>query len=122
MKKILILFTVTATIFTVNAQTYHNLAGGNFTQNWTNTSLITTNDDWSGVASIRGFRGDGLTIANGFDPQTVTNGDNTAPVISINAQVNPNTFTIGGPAECDALADPVVALQGSGTEIGRAHV
>ena len=32
--------------------TYHALASGNLTQNWSNAGLITTNDDWSGVPSI----------------------------------------------------------------------
>ncbi|MBK9528384.1 MAG: hypothetical protein IPO41_08700, partial [Acidobacteria bacterium] len=50
---------------------YHNLASGNFSQNWSNTALITTNDDWSGVASIMGYRGDGLSNDTATDPQTV---------------------------------------------------
>ncbi|HWP42338.1 MAG TPA: hypothetical protein VNO14_03815, partial [Blastocatellia bacterium] len=31
-----------------------------FSQDWSNTALITANDDWSGVAGITGYRGDGL--------------------------------------------------------------
>jgi hypothetical protein len=31
-----------------------------FSQNWSNTGLITTSDDWSGVPGIIGYRGDGL--------------------------------------------------------------
>ena len=37
-----------------------------FAQDWTNTSLITTNDDWSGVPGVVGFRGDNLTSSTGF--------------------------------------------------------
>ncbi|HLO14966.1 MAG TPA: hypothetical protein VK206_09055, partial [Anaerolineales bacterium] len=85
-----------------------------FSQNWSNTGLITTSDDWSGVPGIIGYRGDGLTSTTGVDPQTVV-ADGTG-VIDVNAnQTNPNTFTTGGVAEFDTLADPVVALQGSGT-------
>ncbi|MBP7354563.1 MAG: hypothetical protein KA928_00270 [Longilinea sp.] len=50
-----------------------------FSQDWTNIGLITTNDDWSGVPGIMGYRGDGLTAANDVDPQTVL-GDGTLVV------------------------------------------
>ena len=40
-----------------------------FTQDWANTGLITTNDDWAGVPGIMGFRGDNLTTTTGVDPQ-----------------------------------------------------
>ena len=84
-----------------------------FSQNWSNTGLITTNDDWSGVPGITGYRGDGLTSVNDVDPQTVV-ADGTS-VIDVNAnQTNPNTFTTGGVTEFH-IADPVVALTGSGT-------
>ena len=42
-----------------------------FSQAWTNTGLITANDDWSGVPGIVGFRGDDLTASTGTDPQTL---------------------------------------------------
>ena len=38
--------------------TYHSLASGSFTQNWSDADLIIASDDWSGVASITGYRGD----------------------------------------------------------------
>ena len=38
--------------------TYHPLAGGPFSQNWSNANLIPSNDDWSAVPSIIGYRGD----------------------------------------------------------------
>ncbi|HEY8413644.1 MAG TPA: Ig-like domain-containing protein, partial [Pyrinomonadaceae bacterium] len=83
-----------------------------FTQNWSNTGLITTDDNWSGVPGIVGFRGDGLTGGTGVDPQTVLTDSN---VVDVNAnQSNPNTFTTGGVAEFQ-ITNPVVALQGSGT-------
>ena len=93
--------------------TYFNLASGNFSQDWSNTGLITTDDNWDGVASIVGYRGDDVTGATGVDPRTLT-GDGTV-VIDVNAnQTNPNTFTTGGVAEF-AIANPTVALNGSGT-------
>ncbi|HJQ71636.1 MAG TPA: lamin tail domain-containing protein [Blastocatellia bacterium] len=84
-----------------------------FTQNWTNTGLITANDDWSGVPGIEGFRGDGLTGATAVNPQTVLAGDDPG-VLDVNVGQN-TTFATGGVAEFDGLANPVVALQGSGT-------
>ena len=85
-----------------------------FAQDWTNTGLIVTNDNWSGVPGIEGFRGDNLTAGTGTDPQTILDGD-AAPVLDVNAnQTNPETFSTGGATEFH-LANPVVALTGSGT-------
>mgnify|MGYP000855187282 CR=1 FL=1 len=85
-----------------------------FSQNWTNTGLITSADDWSSVPGILGYRGDSLTSANDVDPQNVL-ADGTSTPVDVNAnQTNPNTFATGGVTEFE-LADPVVALTGSGT-------
>ena len=93
--------------------TYHNLAGGNFSQNWTNLGLITANDDWSGVPSIIGYLGDSdAGSPTGVDPTTLTT-HKTVAVDVIANQTNPN-ITNGGVAEFD-ITDPVVALQGSST-------
>src|SRR5688572_13863191 len=94
-------------------QTYHPLSGGNFSQNWTNTGLITADDNWSGVTSIIGYRGDEITASTGVNPQTLL-GEGII-VVDVNAnQTNPNTFTTGGVAEFH-LANPTIALNGSGT-------
>jgi predicted extracellular nuclease len=91
---------------------YHRLSEGAFAQDWTDGGLIRANDDWSGVPSIVGYRGDELTAATGADPGTLMG---TSGVIDVNAnQLVPNTFTTGGVAEF-AIADPTVALSGSGT-------
>ena len=92
---------------------YFNLAGGNFSQDWSNTGLITTNDNWSGVPSIVGYRGDDITSATGVDPRTLT-GDGTVVVNVIANQTNPNTLATGGVAEF-AIPNPTIALNGSGT-------
>jgi hypothetical protein len=87
-----------------------------FTQDWTNTGLITVDDNWSGVAGITGFRGDNLTASTAVDPQTLTLADDATPVIDVNANRNdPNLFISGGLCEFDGITDPVVAFQGSGT-------
>ncbi|MFD2569251.1 putative Ig domain-containing protein [Spirosoma soli] len=92
---------------------YYNLAVAPFTQDWTNTGLITTNDNWSGVQSIIGYRGDELTTATGTNPQTILSGAAT-PVNVIANQTNPNTLTAGGVAEFQ-ITNPSIGLQGSGT-------
>ena len=90
-----------------------------FAQDWPNCGPdpITTDDDWSGVPGIVGYRGDGLAGTTGVDPQTVL-GEGTL-VVDVNAnQANPNTFTTGGVTEFTAAGaggNAVVALQGSGT-------
>ena len=94
---------------------YFALSGGSLTQNWSDAALITANDDWSGVPSIVGFLGQELVTATGVDPRTVTGTSVVANDIDVIAnQTNPNTLTSGGVAEF-AIADPVVAIQGSGT-------
>jgi uncharacterized protein len=85
-----------------------------FSQDWSNIGLITLDDTWAGVPGIVGYRGDGMVGATGVNPQTVTADGSSTPV-DVNAdETNPNTFTTGGVAEFH-LANPVVALQGSGT-------
>lgn len=83
-------------------------------QNWANTGLITANDSWSGVPGIEGFLGDDAsTTATGIDPQTILTASATLDVIA--NQTNPNTLANGGVAEFDTLANPSIALNGSGT-------
>ena len=93
--------------------TAHLLSGGDLSQDWSNIGLITVNDDWSGIPGIMGYRGDDAALGTGVDPSTIV-ADYSA-VTDVNAnQANPNTFTTGGVTEFH-LANPVVALTGSGT-------
>ena len=85
-----------------------------FSQNWSNTNLITSDNDWSNVPGIIGYRGDGLTAATGTDPQTITADGSNTPVNVIANQTNPDTVTSGGLDEFE-IANPVVGFQGSGT-------
>jgi VCBS repeat-containing protein len=94
------------------SKTFYKLSQSDFFQDWSNTGLLTTTNDWSGVQSIMGFRGDGLASPAGRDPRLVTADSNVENVI-VN-QTNPNTLTTGGVAEFQ-IANPTVALQGSGT-------
>ena len=85
-----------------------------FTQDWSNTALITADDQWSGVPGVMGYRGDDLTTTTGANPQAVLTDGSATPVDVSANQTNPSTFSTGGVAEFH-LADPTVALNGSGT-------
>lgn len=84
-----------------------------FAQNWSNTGLITADDNWSGVPGIIGYRGDSITGSTGADPQTLL-GEGTITIDALANQTAPNTLTTGGVAEFQ-LANPTIALNGSGT-------
>ncbi|MBU4424855.1 MAG: ExeM/NucH family extracellular endonuclease [Gammaproteobacteria bacterium] len=93
---------------------YHSLSTSDFSQDWTNTGLITTADIWDGVPSIVGYLGDvDAATTTAVDPQTRLQASSGAVDVIPNLTV-PNTNTSGGVAEFQ-LTDPVVALQGSGT-------
>src|SRR5207253_1933858 len=79
------------------------------------TGLITANDNWSGVAGIEGYLGQDITTATGADPQTLLTTSSVASDLDVIANQTSTAITNGGVAEFDGIADPVVALQGSGT-------
>ncbi len=107
---------IASTVDTIPAKANNTTGTPPLSQNWSNAALITANDDWSGVTSIIGYRGDALTAAIDADPQTILAGDDAVPVVDVNAnQTNPNTFVTGGVAEFDGIANSTIALQGSGT-------
>ena len=61
---------------TTTARGYYPLAGGTFSQNWTNTGQITANDNWSGVPFIIGYLGDiDAASPTNVDPRTLTGAD-----------------------------------------------
>ena len=92
---------------------YFRLANGDFLQDWSDPDLITASDDWSKVPSIVGYLGNGMVgSSTGVNPGTVTG--NSIDVDVTANQSNPNTLTSGGVAEFQ-IANPTVALQGSGT-------
>ena len=85
-----------------------------FLQNWSNTGLITTDDNWNGVPCINGYRGDDATAGEGINPETVL--ADYSGVLDVNAnRSDPNIFATGGVTEYDGIANPVVALKGTST-------
>ncbi|MBI5964088.1 MAG: ExeM/NucH family extracellular endonuclease [Chloroflexi bacterium] len=85
-----------------------------FTQNWSNTGLITVNDDWSGVSGITGYLGQNITTATGVDPQTLLTESALAGDLTVLANQATVTSTAGDVGEFE-ITDSVIALQGSGT-------
>jgi hypothetical protein len=71
-------------------------------------------DDWSGVAGLAGYRGDGLVGGTGVDPQAIVADGSGTPLDVLANQANPASLFIGGVAEFE-LSDPAVALQPSAT-------
>ena len=92
---------------------YFQLSTGDFFQDWSG-NLITADNNWSGVGSIQGFNG-GSTGTTGTNPQTVL-GEPAGQATQVFANKGSLTsFTSGGVAEFDGLADTTIALQGSGS-------
>jgi hypothetical protein len=96
-----------------------------FVQQWTNTGLITTDNDWSGVPGIIGYRGDDFggaaTTTAGIDPQSVTQDLSGTPV-NVIANQTVQTSPTGGVLEIQdndnntsTPYDATIAFQGSGT-------
>jgi uncharacterized protein len=85
-----------------------------FGQNWANTGLITTNDDWASVPGIVGFLGQDITTATGADPQTLLGVSAVANDVDVIANQTSTSIINGGVAEFE-ISNPTIALQGSGT-------
>ena len=85
-----------------------------FVQSWTTTTLITADNVWTGVPGIAGYNGAGMGTSGTADPQTLL-GEGTQVLQVYANHANPDTFASGGVTEFDGIANPVIALQGSGT-------
>jgi hypothetical protein len=86
-----------------------------FAQAWSDTGLISRDDDWSGVAGVVGYRGDGLTSAPGADPRSVVADGSGTPVDANANEGDPGAVGLAAGVTEFELPDPVVALQGSAT-------
>jgi hypothetical protein len=93
--------------------TRHSLASGDFLQDWTDTGLITANDDWSGVPSIVGYLGELPGTTAGRDPRTLTAAGQLGPP-DVFANITGTNPATGGVYELE-LANPTIAFVGSGT-------
>jgi len=86
-----------------------------FVQDWSNAALITQENEWGSVPGFIGYRGDKMVAKPGGNPQTVTADGNSTPVSVLANQKNPSSLRTGGVAEFDGIANPTIALKGSGT-------
>jgi predicted extracellular nuclease len=104
----------TGTITNDDSLLYHSLDAGAFAENWTDTSRISANDNWSQVKSVIGYLGDidPDGAATGVDPRTLTGANLGA--VDVIANQNTAGSSSGGVGEFQ-LADPTIGLQGSGT-------
>jgi 5'-nucleotidase len=85
-----------------------------YNQDWSDAGLITTNNDWSGVAGVQGYRGDDLTAATGTDPQTIVADGSATPInVTANQATTLDSVTAGGIYESEL--NQSIAFQGSGT-------
>lgn len=95
-----------------------SLKGGDLRQTWTNATFA-SNNDWSAIASIVGYRGDGLASASGASNAGAVVADYSTAIPAVLSMIVtpvPTTSTgTGGVAYFPTLTDPTVALQGSGT-------
>ena len=80
-----------------------------FYQDWSNTSLITTEADWSGVPGVMGYKGDSGDDLVGVDPQTILNDNSTVMVIPNLTSVDTLQSGVGE----FQLSDSTIALKGS---------
>ena len=98
------------------SKVYYNLSASDFFQDWSDTSQLTTANNWDGVASIVGYRGDDIITATAVDPRTAT-ADLSGPInvaVNAGAALLESGSASGGVAEFE-IADAVVGLNGSGT-------
>jgi VCBS repeat-containing protein len=96
------------------SKVFFKLANGNFVQNWSNIGLITTANDWSGVESIVGYKGEGVTSGTAKDPRTVTGEGAALNIPFVLANQTSGTISNGGIAEFH-LPDPTIGMKGSGS-------
>ncbi len=86
-----------------------------FSQDWTNTGLITVDDNWSGVPGVEGHLGQNITtVSNGADPQLLLTDSALANDVDVIANLTSGGATNGGVGEFH-ITNPTIALQGSGT-------
>ena len=84
-------------------------------QSWSDTDLISVDDDWSHVPAIVGYRGDGMVTEPSVDPRTVLADGSATPVDVAANRTDPGAIGLAaGVAEFE-LPDPVVAIEGSAT-------
>jgi hypothetical protein len=88
-----------------------------WSQDWTVTSQITTDNNWSGVAGILGYNGsDPGNSTTGLDPCTLTTNPLGSVAVSAN-RMHPDNITDVAVAEFEPgsgqISDPIVGIRGA---------
>jgi predicted extracellular nuclease len=93
------------------------LSTGDFVQDWSTASSLLSNDNWDLLNGIMGYRGDDIVTTTAVDPRTVTSAASSSVVVDVTlGQTNPSNATLtGGVLLFASIADPTIALNGSGT-------
>ena len=86
-----------------------------FSQNWTNTGLITADNDWSGVPGIIGYRGEGLTSTTRRRTRRPSSSTRSATPFNFANNRRRRARRPRAASTSSTIANPVVAFQGSGT-------
>jgi hypothetical protein len=100
--------------FSAKANVYYfELVGGApMVQSWTNNAQVANDDDWTGVISLQGYRGTGLTNVVGASPTTVL-ADSAANDLDVTAnQTSTFNTAFDGVAEFE-IANPAIGLKAS---------
>jgi hypothetical protein len=101
--------------------TYHNFTAGSLLLSLTpaTVNLITSNDDWSNIASVEGYEGRDMTATHGIDPQTLlgtefagNNLPNSPTQVNAN-KGNPSAYNAGGLTEFDTGSPLAFGFQGN---------
>lgn len=96
--------------------TRFQLSTGDFVQNWSTAGSLLSNDNWDLLPSIMGYRGDDIITATGIDPRTIVAAATSGGVVDVSITAStPSTFTTGGVLFFTGIANPTIALNGSGT-------
>lgn len=96
------------------SKVFFKLANGNFLQDWSNIGMITAADNWSGVESIVGYKGQGVTSGTAKDPRTISGEGAALNTPFVLANQTSGTISNGGIAEFQ-LSDPTIGMKGSGS-------
>lgn len=97
--------------------TYFQLEGNDFSQDWNDTSLISSNNNWSSVPSLYGYHSDRSGTTSGIDPNSAALLGYSTTTLRVNANATTGTTSTGGVYEMSGGAqingDPTIAMLGS---------
>src|SRR6478735_5694577 len=96
---------------------YHKLLDGNLSQDWSNSSLLNSTNNWSNIPSIQGFATIDGAHGRDTDPRTLT-GDSEDFDIATNVFTSPSRYNVnsGQHAGLAEFQDFGIVALGGGSE------